>query len=257
MTPLSDGRIFTLGGSYTGEIKEKDAEVFDPDTDSWTTYSGVIGGGSMLTEDSQGLWAADNHMWLFQAPNGLIFHAGPSHMMHWIDLKGGTDGNVTESVVRGNHFHGMNGNAVMYEYGKILTLGGAKSYNGEDGLPTDEAYVIDILGAKRGGPEPDVMQVGSMKHRRCFSNSVLLPSGEVMVVGGQSPVLQFKDPGAVFETEIWDPSTKLFRVVPELTIQVPRNYHSIALLMKDGRVLSGGGGLCNQKCDRYTPNVSG
>jgi len=257
MSPLNDGRIFTLGGSFTGGKFEKNAEVYDPSTNSWTTYSGIIGGGSMRTKDIQGIQFADNHMWQFQAPNGLIFHAGPSHMMHWIDLNGGVNGNVTQSVLRGNHRYAMNGNAVMYEYGKILTLGGSKSYNGADGAPTNEAYVIDILGAKRGGPEPTVTQVGSMKHQRCFSNSVILPSGQVLVVGGQSPVELFANSGAVFETEIWDPSTRQFTVDPKLTIQIPRNYHSIALLMKDGRVLSGGGGLCYSNCDAYSPNVSG
>ena len=29
----------------------------------------------------------------------------------------------------------------------------------------------------------------------------------------------------------------------------PRNYHSVALLLQDGRVLSGGGGLCADPCD--------
>jgi len=43
--------------------------------------------------------------------------------------------------------------------------------------------------------------------------------------------------------EIWNPQTKKWREGAE--ISVPRNYHSIALLVPDGRVLSAGGGLCN------------
>ena len=34
----------------------------------------------------------------------------------------------------------------------------------------------------------------------------------------------------------------------------PRNYHSVALLLQDGRVLSGGGGLCGDPCDNNHPN---
>jgi len=258
MTPLRDGRVFTLGGSWSGGSFPKTAEVFNPITNSWKTYGGIRGGGSMLTEDDDGIFHADNHMWLFDAPNGLIFHAGPSHRMHWLDLNAGIDGNVTESVFRADDLHAMNGNAVMYEYGKILTLGGSKSYKGLDGvLPSRNAHVINILGAERGGPEPTVMKVGSMKHRRCFANSVILPSGEVLVVGGQAKVEVFADSDAVFETELWDPTTGNFTVLEELTLRIPRTYHSIALLMKDGRVITGGGGLCQVNCDYYSVNVSG
>ena len=36
-------------------------------------------------------------------------------------------------------------------------------------------------------------------------------------------------------------------------MQVPRNYHSVALLLKDGRVMAAGGGLC--RCDADHPDV--
>ena len=32
-------------------------------------------------------------------------------------------------------------------------------------------------------------------------------------------------------------------------LAIPRNYHSVALLMPDGRVFTGGGGLCGAGCD--------
>lgn len=50
----------------------------------------------LFTLFKQGEYRSDNHMWLFEAPNGKIFHAGPAKQMHWIDLTG--DGTVTESV---------------------------------------------------------------------------------------------------------------------------------------------------------------
>lgn len=43
--------------------------------------------------------------------------------------------------------------------------------------------------------------------------------------------------------ELWDPVKLTFTVLPPAA--VPRNYHSIALLLPDARVFSGGGGLCS------------
>ena len=58
----------------------------------------------------------------------------------------------------------------------------------------------------------------------------------------QTKPLQFTDPNAVFVTELWDPDTGNFTLMSPVAIA--RVYHSIALLLPDGRVFSGGGGLC-------------
>jgi galactose oxidase len=63
-----------------------------------------------------------------------------------------------------------------------------------------------------------------------------------MVVGGQNFPVPFSDDTSVLTSEIWDPVTKTFTPMAPMT--VPRNYHSVALLLPDGRVFSGGGGLC-------------
>jgi galactose oxidase len=46
--------------------------------------------------------------------------------------------------------------------------------------------------------------------------------------------------------ELWDPATGKFTVMAQMS--VPRNYHSVAVLLADGRVFSGGGGLCGSSC---------
>jgi galactose oxidase len=52
----------------------------------------------------------------------------------------------------------------------------------------------------------------------------------------------FSDGQSVMHPELWDPATEEFTTMAAMT--VPRNYHSVALLLPDGRVFSGGGGLC-------------
>lgn len=68
-----------------------------------------------------------------------------------------------------------------------------------------------------------------------------LPNGEVMVMGGNTSGLKFNDTGSILTPEIWNPTTGQWRTMAAAV--TPRNYHSLALLLPDGRVLSGGGGL--------------
>ncbi|MEZ4621594.1 MAG: kelch repeat-containing protein [Caldilineaceae bacterium] len=69
----------------------------------------------------------------------------------------------------------------------------------------------------------------------------------MLIVGGNTSGTEFSDQGTILTPEIWNPTTRAWRSVADLS--VPRNYHSVALLMTDGRVWSGGGGLCNCAAD--------
>ena len=72
---------------------------------------------------------------------------------------------------------------------------------------------------------------------RSFGNSVVLPDGKVLALGGQQYPVAFADTSAVRSPELWDPATGGFTTMaPEA---VPRTYHSVALLLPDGRVFSG------------------
>jgi galactose oxidase len=144
-------------------------------------------------------------------------------------------GSVTAAGTRGDDGDAMNGNAIMYEPGKILTVGGAPAYQNSNA--TKNAYVVDI-----NGTAPVVKKVGSMASARAFHNRVVLPDGKVMVAGGQARPVPFSDDTAALTPELWDPATEAFTPLASNTI--PRTYHSVALLLPDGRVMVGGGGLC-------------
>jgi galactose oxidase len=251
-TTLSNGQVLTLGGSWYDWAGNKNGEIFTPEgkTGSWRMLSGVLA-SNILTADPAGIWRADNHPWLFAQANGTVFQAGPSKQMNWITTTGG--GTITGAGNRGSSADAMNGNAVMYAVGKILTLGGAIAYQDAgsvfDVQATQRAYVLNI----RGGPTRPVIvhRTSDMAYARAFSNSVVLPNGEVLVVGGQQHPQPFTDTGAALSPELWNPSTGKFTIMaPEAS---PRNYHSVAILLPDGRVFSGGGGLCpNTACTAVT-----
>src|SRR6187399_2032474 len=76
-------------------------------------------------------------------------------------------------------------------------------------------------------------------------NMVILADGEVMAVGGTRSaddlggIVNGVETGAVYEGEIWNPATEQWTVV--LRMANDRMYHSSAMLLPDGRVLTAGG----------------
>ena len=240
MTLLSNGQVFTLGGSWSGLLGGKLGEVWSP-TGSWRELTNVPA-KPMYTADPQGVYRADNHGWFIATSRGKVLQAGPSKQMNWITTTG--PGSITRAGLRGTSADAMNGNAVYYDVDKIITIGGAPAY--QDSFATNRAYEINIsTGAAK------VTQVGSMHYPRAFANSVVLPNGEVVTVGGQTYGVPFSDNDSVLNPELWNPATGQFSVMaPEAA---PRNYHSAAILLPDGRVFSGGGGLCGS-CDTNHPD---
>jgi galactose oxidase len=238
---LPDGRVFTIGGSWSGGAGEhKNGEVWSAGT-GWTALPGadVV---PMLTADADpnGDYRKDNHAWLFAWSGGSVLQAGPARAMNWYGTSG--DGSTTPAGTRADAPDQMNGNAVMYDTGKILALGGSPSY--EKSSASTNAYVLTINGVNN---EVTTKKVGPMANARSFANSVVLPDGEVAVFGGQNYAVPFSDNTSVYAAELWDPATGKFTTMASAS--VPRNYHSVALLMPDGRVFTGGGGLCGTGCD--------
>ncbi len=80
----------------------------------------------------------------------------------------------------------MNGNAVLYDINKIFTVGGAPSYQNSNA--TNVANVVNI-----SGTTPTVTPTASMTYARAFANSVVLPTGQIFTVGGQTYAVPFSD----------------------------------------------------------------
>jgi galactose oxidase len=238
---LSDGSVLTYGGSWSGGLGGKNGEVWT-ENGGWRQVANLAD-SELLTADAAGIFRSDNHGWFFSVGNGRVFHAGPSQTMHWLNTV--DSGSVTAiSTLRGGG-DAMNGNAVMYDVGRILTLGGASSY--EDSPAMSTANVLDIR-----TDAVDVRPVAPMAFARAYHSSVVLPSGQVVVIGGQGLPRPFTEDQAVLRPELWDPRTEKFTQL--VAMAVPRVYHSVALLLPDARVLTGGGGLCGS-CTVNHPDV--
>jgi galactose oxidase len=237
-TVLANGQVMTLGGSWSGGQGGKSAEVFTQGGAGWTELTNVPE-TNVVGPDPQGIYRGDNHLWLFTAPNGEVFHAGPSAQMNWITTTG--TGTIISAGNRGTDPYAINGNAVLYDVGLIMKTGGAPAY--QDANAEANTFLINING---GVGNVTVTPAAPMAYPRAFSNGVALPNGQVFIVGGQTYPVPFSDATAILVPEIWDPLNQTFRQLNPMV--TPRVYHSTALLLQDGRVYVGGGGQCGSGC---------
>ncbi len=259
---LSNGTLFVSGGHIDTNNGLPNAAIYDPLKDAWTRLPDMNAGrwyptnlllpnGDMLVvagtdtarrvgeNELPQVWQAETqswrdltgalralrtYPWMFVAPNGLVFNAGPDPVARYLDTSGtGKWIDVAPSLF-GDRFTGT---AVMYANGKIMVCGGGD-------YPTETAEVIDL-----NAPTPQFRGVQSMLRARKQHNATLLPDGTVLVTGGSGGPGQNDVSSPVLTTELWDPVTETFsEMAPN---KVYRGYHSSALLLPDGRVIAGGG----------------
>ncbi|KAL8828519.1 MAG: hypothetical protein Q9170_006572, partial [Blastenia crenularia] len=252
---LSDGRLFTIGASWSGGSSTdnpKDGEIYDTATNTWSALPGCPV-APMLTSDPEDkslghIYRGDNHGWLFGWKNGSVFQGGPAVAMNWY----GTSGTGTQTAAgnRASDTDSMCGNAIMYDAvaGKILTIGGAPNY--VNSYSTSNAHIITL-----SDPDtpPEVATIGSMSFPRAFHNSIILPNGKVFITGGQYYAVGFTDQTPQLIPEMFDPDTQTFTQMAPISI--PRNYHSTGVLLPDATVFNGGGGLCGDGCATNHPDA--
>jgi galactose oxidase len=244
---LADGRFFVIGGSWSGAVGGKHGEIYNPATNVWTKLDGC-NVTRIQTLDPAGPYKSDNHAWLFAWKGNSVFHAGPSTRMNWFNVSG--TGSWVAAGNRGSDTDSMSGTAALYdaENGLIVTTGGTTQYAGT--ASTKNVHTIQLGSVNQN---PTVTKVQDMAFARSYHNSVILPNGQVFVVGGQSFARNFQDTDTILPTELFSPDTKTWTQMAP--ISVPRNYHSVALLLPDARVISSGGGLCGKGCAANHPDA--
>ncbi len=103
-------------------------------------------------------------------------------------------------------------------------------------VATPFTEIIDLSGG-----QPATRQGPDMAFARWHHNSVLLPDGTVLTIGGgmyDNVIAHGQENQPIMEAEVFDPSTETWTTVAAMT--VPRMYHSTAVLLPDGRVMAGG-----------------
>jgi galactose oxidase len=116
-----------------------------------------------------------------------VFHAGPSTAMHWFSTEGGGSGYTAGTRPGGNS---ANGNAVMFDAGKILTCGGSEAFAKEEYPATKEASIITIF---KENAQVGIKELKGMNLARVYANGVVLPDGKVLITGGATNPKEFSD----------------------------------------------------------------
>ena len=216
-TSLPNGEVITMGGiNFAGEDVNKIPEVLQRDN-TWRT---------LATADISGK-TGGYYPWNHVAPNGQLFSSGPASSMAYLDTNG--TGSWGAAIPRDNLYRSY-GTSVMFDTGKLLVLGGG----------TSSALTVDL------NNNAAVANTASMSTPRTFMNATALPNGQVFVNGGNTDSDLNSDANSVYSSETWNPRTGQWTVGARAT--VPRNYHSTALLLPDGRVLTTGSRMCGIGC---------
>ncbi|HJQ69171.1 MAG TPA: carbohydrate-binding protein [Blastocatellia bacterium] len=256
---LPDGRLLVAGGHHLESSKgEPHTNIFDYRTNTWSRGPDMNAGrwypsnctlanGDVLVVSGTDenlqfnnlpqVWEGNGwrsltgavhwlpyYPWMALAPDGRVFCAGPDQATGFLDTRGTGEWTPGPESSYGYRDYGS---FVMYDAGKILIVGG--------GTPTNAAEVIDL-----NQPSPSWRRVSSMYYARRQLNTVVLPDGKVLAIGGTSGGGFNSFTGTERSAEMWDPSNDVWTMMA--TQQVERLYHSTAMLLPDARVLVAGGG---------------
>ena len=257
---LPDGKLYVTGGNdyecvFQGRF---DTHVFDPFTKTWTKLEDMsvgrwyptnitLGDGRVIILSGNGRDCEPTPVMEMYVPgtglevipegtielplyprmhlltDGRVAYVGPSPDSYTFD----PDNRIWEFVdVSHNGWRGS-GTSVLIpgSQDQIMIIGGQN-----DGVATNTCERIDFSVSS-----PQWEPAAPLSIARAHANAVILPSREVMVLGGGETGL-YCEPTNI--PEMYDPDTGNWTTLPPQVFG--RMYHSTAVLLPDGRVLSAG-----------------
>ncbi len=245
---LADGKVLVVGGWDEYGVQNRLAELFDPSTEKFSiwydpqsTESWCAGQGQDPAimpgagETCYGPGVAPNVLLyprMHLMPEGLVAVCGQSKTMRTFNPATGVwkfAGNMLFGSARGY------GSSVLLplqnttqEKGSILIFGGTAT---ADDYATTSAEILTPSGTSLSSRWTTASNFG-----RKHPIPVIMPDGKILVIGGTA--FQNLSSTKIMEAELFDPVTETWETLPAMT--VPRQYHSSAILLPDGRVWTGG-----------------
>ncbi len=209
---LPNGDVLTVSGSISPGVNNDLPEVWDNALGSWRALTGARLGLPL-------------YPWLHVAPDGRVFLSGPNATTRFLNTQGAGAWTTSATRVGGGRDYGT---GILYRPGKVIAIGGGDP-------PRNTCEVIDLNAAT-----PAWRSVRAMRYARRQLNATILPDGTVLATGGTSGAGFNNAQGAVLAAEIWNPTSERWTTMASMAVS--RLYHSTAILLPDGRVLSAGGG---------------
>lgn len=222
------GEVLVMGGRADPSTPIATPEVYTPGAGTWRSL------GTAASDEAFGL-----QNWLYprawQAPNGKVFIATKWGGTYYLDPAGtGKIARTGLTLPAGDDYL----TSVMYAPGKILALRKA-----------NKAVTIDL----NGGGTPTSATVTGVGQDRYHGSATVMADGKVLFSGGSAVANQ--DNGTAYTAKIWNPANSSWTTAATATKM--RLYHSVSMLLPDGRVLTAGGGapgpVANLNAEIYTP----
>jgi hypothetical protein len=223
-TKLADGRVLiTAGWDESGNgasANNRDVEVYTPAADGQ-------GPGTVQVVANRDI---DYYPHQYVLPDGRVILAGPRHVDTAIlNPSGWTFTDIPDLQINRDYGYGAGVLLPGPPAGstKVLLIGGANN-TADSSTATTEQF-------DAANPSAGWSFRAPLPQSRRNVNGVILPDGKILAVGGNTTGAS---DGYRFETESYDPATNAW--TPLASQAEGRGYHSTALLLPDGRVLSAG-----------------
>ncbi len=230
LTMLADGKAIVIAGSENSEtVNVEVPELFDPVAKTWTRLNNAR-------------LSIPQYPMVFLLEDGRLVQLGSTEHptpTRTLDIATQTWTTIDSRLLDG-------GSAVMYAPGRLMKAG-SSSNNGETPNADSSAttYVLDMNGAN-----PTWRQTQSMAYPRTFHNLTSLADGSVLVTSGTRKKSETNLSTGVLQAELWSPATESWATMA--SAQIPRIYHSTAVLLPDARVAVSGSGNIAGGTDQTT-----
>ncbi len=259
-TMLPSGRVLVTGGIDQNGAPVSTPEIYNPASKTWTAVTGIT--DTALNTFYPRVFvgpraAAAGVDEVFVIPTG-------GSKIYRMSIDANVAGRLTDTnvVLPGTQpgipaTHNWQHPAIQFDAGKLLlhvfVQGAINPNTGMRDVDSKAVAVVNLPTAV--GAQPTTFLTNPLTQARNWANFVLLPTGEVLAIGGSKGDGQLVLDGEARHVEIWNPATGQWRTgAAELR---PRLYHSTAVLLHDGRVLSAGGGapgpVLNLNAQFYSP----
>jgi len=221
-TLMKDGRVLVAGGAVGSGVVTDRVEIFDPQTYSWIEAAPLdserYGHTAQLLEDGRVLVAGGSTARGTAPAGGDALFYDPS-LDRWTPAASMLNPRVFAESVR-------------LADGRILITGGFPigDFMATRPLTAADIYYPD-LNLWAAAPDLD--------HERYFHNLILLPTGQVLAIGGARDWdSSWNDSSFVSEIEIFDPAAYRWQVIASLPLPATQ---SSAVLLHNGSVWITGG----------------
>ena len=264
---LSDGRVFVAGGNKDQSLNGiKLTHIFDWETLSWTRGPDMTGErwypSVAALMDGQALVAAGGptfaeirgadgsirtlpgitdpssrvYPFLQSSQDGRVLLSGTANGIRRLDVTGA--GSMEAAAAR-DGIDRSYGSYANYEPGLTLVSGGGSTTVNGAAVPHSSNVIVDVRGGSMA-----TRAAAPMANRRRQHNLTILADGSLLATGGQSVTGDglISLGNAVYAAERYVPATDSWSTLSSAA--VVRQYHSTAMLLPDGRVMTGGGGIC-------------